>query len=52
MSLGFLDPKLRMILVTSFNEWHEDQQIEPAIDYKDDPFIYLQVIRDNLVGKS
>ncbi|MCC5997907.1 MAG: glycoside hydrolase family 99-like domain-containing protein [Thermofilum sp.] len=51
-SLRFLDPKLRMILVTSFNEWHEDQQIEPAVDYKDDPFIYLRVIKDYLVGKS
>jgi hypothetical protein len=51
MSLGFLDPKLRMILVTSFNEWHEDQQIEPAVDYKDDPFIYLQVIKDILASK-
>jgi hypothetical protein len=52
MSLRFLDPKLRMILVTSFNEWHEDQQIEPAIDYKDDPFIYLQIIKDILASKK
>jgi len=48
MSLRFLDPKLRMILVTSFNEWHEDQEIEPAIDYEGGPFTYLQVIRDSL----
>jgi hypothetical protein len=52
MSLKFLDPNLRILLVTAFNEWHEDQQIEPAVDYKEGPFVYLQVIRNNLTGKQ
>lgn len=26
----FLDPKLRMVLITSFNEWNEDTQLEPT----------------------
>jgi hypothetical protein len=52
MSLKFLDPKLRAILVATFNEWYEDQEIEPATDYKEGPFTYLQVIRDTLSGTS
>ena len=36
-----------MILITSWNEWHEDTQIEP--DQKDSKS-YLEVIRQTLVG--
>ena len=28
-----VDPRLRLLTVTSWNEWHEDTQIEPSTDY-------------------
>ena len=28
-----LATKHRLVVVASFNEWHEDSQIEPALDY-------------------
>ena len=27
----FVDPALKMIMITSWNEWHEDTEIEPTI---------------------
>lgn len=38
--------KRNMVLITSFNEWHEDTQIEPAKDYKPpaEPLGYLKVV--------
>lgn len=40
--------KHRLVVVTSFNEWHEDTQIEPALDYgpqESDQVTYLDRLR-------
>jgi hypothetical protein len=29
--LPFVDPEQKIIMITSWNEWHEDTQVEPAI---------------------
>jgi hypothetical protein len=29
----YLDPKLKMVLITTFNEWHEGTEIEPSKEY-------------------
>lgn len=29
--LPFVDPELKMIMITSWNEWHEDTQVEPTV---------------------
>jgi len=45
MDLKYVDPQSKILLITTFNEWHEDTQIEPARDYKEnDPFIYLETL--------
>lgn len=42
-AVKFAEANNNMILITSWNEWHEDTQIEPDVNYGDD---YLEVIRD------
>lgn len=31
LARSYADPKLNMMTITSFNEWHEDTQVEPAV---------------------
>lgn len=38
----YLDPKLKMVLVTTFNEWHEGTEIEPSKEYGKD---YLRLTK-------
>jgi hypothetical protein len=38
----YVDPKLNTMFVTSFNEWYENTQIEPSINYR---FEYLQILK-------
>jgi hypothetical protein len=49
VGLDYLDPKIRTLLITSFNDWYEDTMIEPGKEYG---FQYLQVLKDELFGKS
>ncbi len=46
-ALQHLDPKLSAVLITSFNEWHEYTQIEPAEEYG---MTYLEIVKDVLAG--
>ena len=42
--------KRNIVLITSFNEWHEDTQIEPAKDYKPpaESFSYLKALERSI----
>jgi hypothetical protein len=44
----YLSNKVPIILITTFNEWHEFTNIEPSLE---DGFSYLRSVRDNLAGK-
>ena len=43
----YVDDDINMVIVTTWNEWHEGTTIEPAIEYD---FEYLQVIKTTLAG--
>lgn len=42
----YLSPK-NLVLITSWNEWHEYTQIEPEVD---DGGVYLNIVRNELAG--
>ncbi len=41
----YVDPKLKTLMICTFNEWFEDTFVEPSIE---DGFQYLEAIRDTL----
>jgi hypothetical protein len=43
MALKYVDPRMPVLMVTSFNEWHEDTQVEPSGKYGE---AYLKVLHD------
>ncbi len=45
MAFDNSDQELRMVMINSWNEWHEDTAIEPAEDFE---FQYLTTLRDLL----
>jgi len=47
VAMKHIDPSLPLALVTTFNDWTENTQVEPSVE---DGFSYLQVIRDELAG--
>ena len=47
--LNYIDYQLKMLLITSFNEWIEDTQIEPSDDYS---FDYLNAIKQSVEGQT
>lgn len=49
LALKYVDPALPMLMVTSFNEWHEDTQIEPSIRFGT---AYLDTLRSAVAAKK
>lgn len=48
IALSMLDPQIKMFMITSWNEWHEDTSIEPAQEYNLD---YLEALQRKLINK-
>lgn len=48
IALSLLNPTLKMFMITSWNEWHEDTSIEPAQEYG---FDYLDALQRKLTGR-
>jgi len=47
-ALALADPQVRMVMITSWNEWHEGTSIEPAEEFG---FTYLDALRQALLGR-
>ena len=39
----FVVPDQRLLLITTFNEWHEGTELEPSVEYGD---LYLKLTRE------
>ncbi len=48
LALKYMDPNVRMLFITTFNDWTENTQVEPSVE---DNFKYLQALRDTLAGQ-
>ena len=48
LALSLLDPRLNIVMITSWNEWHEDTSIEPAQEYN---FDYLDALQNKLENR-
>jgi hypothetical protein len=42
MAKQYADPRIKMVMVTTFNEWHEGTSVEPAEEWGT---AYLEVVR-------
>ncbi len=47
-ALALADPRIRMVMITSWNEWHEGTSIEPAEEFG---FTYLDALRQTLLER-
>jgi hypothetical protein len=50
ISKKYIDPELKMVLITTFNEWHEGTEIEPSQEYGSTYLELTELFSDELKG--